>query len=162
MKNKLGISMIVLVVTIVFIAILASAVAIQVSNSSGKERLSVFVNNVTVIEEYIKSCEILKEEMPFGDEMSKEEVISLISTEDLNYFTSDLSANGDSSTISFKKVDMSKVGIKKEFYGYGKEGANDIFIYSETTGTVYYLMGISYNNKTYFSINGDITNIINK
>jgi hypothetical protein len=138
-----------------------STIALRINIASGRENISVLVNNIDTIEEYIKSCEVLNEDLPFeSKELSISEVRNLIDADKLSEFNNELESNGDNSTTFFKKVDISKVGIKKELTGYGKNGENDIYVYSENTGTVYYLAGASYDGNVYFSINYKITNIV--
>lgn len=161
MNRKSGISMMVLVVGIIVSLILLSTIALEIENSSGSEKISVFVNNITVIEDYIKSCNILKEELPLGDSITMQQAKSLVNIEHLQFFSQELAANGDSGISSFKKVDLNNAGIKKQFTGYGNEGPNDIYIYSENSGRVYYLYGLEYKDKVYFSVNNEITNIAN-
>ena len=55
---------------------------------------------------------------------------------------------------------MKRAGIKKTFTGYEKQGENDIYVYSESTGTVYYLLGVEYDGRVYFSVNNNVTNIV--
>jgi len=160
MNKKSGISMIVLVITIVMIIILMSTVALKMNVATNSEALSVFVNNLSVIEEYIASCNILKEDLPFSGELSLEEVRSRITPEYLNIFNIELNNNGDDSTLLFKKVDMSEIGIKKKFTGYEEDGQNDIYVYSELTSTVYYLKGVEIDGDVYFSLNDKVNNIV--
>lgn len=164
MKNKKGVSMIILLITIIVVIILMSSITLKLGIASGREDLSILVNNISVIEEYIESCNILKEDLPFCGNLSMSDVINLVDTEYISSFDNELAKNGDADTTTFKKVDLSKVGIKKTFTGYGEEGKkgeNDIYIYSEKSGTVYYLYGVEYDKNVYFSINDEVTNIVN-
>lgn len=158
MERKSGISMFILLITIIVVIILASTITISLDQISTKKDLSIFANNISAIEEYIKSCNILKEELPFDGELTLEEVKSRVDSEYIENFTNELLNNGDNLTVSFKKVDMSKIGVENKSTGYEKEGINDIYIYSELTGTVYYLMGIENEENIIFSINESVIN----
>lgn len=160
MNKKSGVSMLVLIITIVVVIILMSTISLKIKNAKNNGNLSVFVNNLSVIEEYIESCNVLKEESPFSEDLKLEEVKAKVLPEYLDFFNSELISNGDEYTTSFKKVDMSKIGIKKKFTGYEQEGENDIYVYSEVTGTVYYLIGTEVNGEIYFSISDKVTNIV--
>lgn len=160
MNKKSGLSMLMLIITIVVLIILMSAITLKISIASGRENLSVLVNNVSVIEEYIASCNVLKEELPFSETLTAAQVKALIDEDNVVDFQNELTNNGDSSTTSFKKIDMKRAGIKKTFTGYEKQGENDIYVYSESTGTVYYLLGVEYDGRVYFSVNNNVTNIV--
>ena len=139
MNKKSGISMMMLIITIVVLVILLSAITLRLN---------------------IASCNVLKEELPFNGVITNTQVKSLIDEEYTSNFNEELTQNGDNTTTSFMKIDLSKIGIKKTFSGYEKEGENDIYIYSENTGIVYYLLGVEYDGNVYFSINNDVTNIV--
>lgn len=163
-NNKKGISMIILIITIVIIIILMATISLRISIASGRERLSTLVNNIQVIEEYINSCKIMNEDLPKYDENTTytlDDLKNIVSSSKLYDFESDIAANGESNESTFWRVDIKKMGIKKEFTGLKKDGdESDIYVYSETTGTVYYLHGIRYDGRYHFTINDSITNIV--
>ena len=160
MKNKKGVSLVILIMTIIVMVVLASTVTLQVVSTARNERLSVFVNNLIVIEEYMDSCNILKEDLPYTEELTLAQVKNLVGSTNLSKFNEELNKRGDASTAVFKKIDVSKIGIRKEFYGREEKGANDIFVYSEATGTAYYLLGVDYKGVMYFCINEDVTSFV--
>lgn len=160
MNKKSGISMLNLLITIIVVIILASTITVSVSILSARHNLSVFVNNILVIEEYIKSCNVLKEELPFNGELTLDEVKERIDIEYLENFNKEITNNGEISTISFRKIDMSKIGVDKKYTGYEKDGLNDVYIYSEVTGIVYYLKGVKDDENVYFSVNENVINTV--
>ena len=62
-------------------------------------------------------------------------------------------------TITFKLVDLSAAGINETEFGKGS--GRDIYVLSEATGIVYYLAGVSYENKTYYTMTDEIYTTIN-
>lgn len=160
MNKRSGISMFILLITVIVIIILASTITLSISSLSNKHKINIFVNNLSTIEEYISSLNILKEEMPFDEDLTIDEVRAKLETENLEAFNNEILSNGDNTTTYFKKVNLSKLEINEKNTGYEKKGQNDIYIYSENTGIVYYLKGIKLDENIYFSINDKLTNIV--
>ena len=157
---KKGISMLMLVVTILMMIIIMSTITVSINITTGRENISTLENNLSTIEEYVDSCRILNEELPFSSSMSYEDVKKLVDSNNFTEFNNELMSNGDSVSSTFRKVEISEIGIKKEFYGYGKNGKDDIFVYSEDTGIAYYLKGVLYKGERYFSISSRLTNFV--
>lgn len=160
MNKRSGISMFILLITIIVIIILISTITLSISSLSNRHKISIFVNNLSTIEEYISSLNILKEEMPFDEDLTIDEVRAKLETENLEAFNNEILNNGDNTTVVFKKVNLTKLEINEKNTGYAKKGENDIYIYSENTGIVYYLKGIKLDENIYFSINDKLTNIL--
>ena len=53
--------------------------------------------------------------------------------------------------ITFKKIDMSLINMLNLEYGNEKE-TDDVYVVSETTGKVYYLLGIEYDKVYYYTL----------
>ena len=155
MKNKN-----ILLITIIFVVILLSAIYLNLSDVSSINKIGIFTTNLTTIQDYITSCNLMKEELPFDGDILVEDVKLNMTEEYLEKFIIELENRGDSETVSVKKIDLNKIGVHEDSTGFGENGENDIYVYSENTDTVYYLMGIKYNGDIYFCINNKITNII--
>lgn len=159
--RKKGISMVVLIVTLIVMIILMSTIVLTLTTMSGKEKMSVFVHNLQVMEEYIQSSEILKEELPFEESMLRmDEIKNLVESDKKSDFEKELENNGENVTTTFRKIDMDKIGVYEKITGYGKKGEKDSYVYSESTGIVYYLAGISYKGNIYFSMKDEVTNLV--
>lgn len=160
MSKKSGISMFVLILTVIISIILLSAVSLNLADVSGINKIGIFATNLNTIQEYISSCNMLKEELPFNGEISLQEIKSKLSDEYYSYFMLELKDKGDEETVSFKKVDLTAIGTYETSTGFEENGESDIYVYSEITDTVYYLKGLKYKGEVYFCINNKITNII--
>ena len=60
-KSNNGISLVVLIVTIVMMIILASTAIVKINVSSNNSRLSVFTTNVSSLEENVKAKYVLEQ-----------------------------------------------------------------------------------------------------
>lgn len=160
MNKKNGISMFVLILTVIIVIILLSAVSLNLSDVSSINKIGIFATNLNTIQEYISSCNMLKEELPFNGEISLEEIKSKMTDEYYAYFMIELEEKGDKTTVNFKKVDLTAIGTLETATGFEENGETDIYVYSEITDTVYYLKGLKHKGEIYFCINNKITNII--
>lgn len=160
MNKKSGISMFVLLITVIVAVILLSAISLNLTDVSSINKIGIFATNLNTIQEYITSCNLLKEELPFGGDILVEDIKSKMTEEYLEKFLIELENSGDSETSSFKKIDLNKIGAHADSTGFGEDGENDIYVYSEVTDIVYYLKGVRYKSDIYFCINNKITNII--
>ena len=62
--------------------------------------------------------------------------------------------------IILSEIDYKLLGFNTLKYGVGKEGANDIYAVSETTGIVYYVKGLNLGNDTYYMLNEELSGLI--
>lgn len=61
-------------------------------------------------------------------------------------------------TISFKSIDFNLIGINDLRYGTSNQ-TRDIYVLSENTGKVYYLLGVEYNGKIHYTLTEEMYNL---
>lgn len=164
MRKKNGIALLYLVLIIILMLIIAGTVLVNMNVSSDSTRLSTFVNNVTQIQEAVRAEYLLDGTIPQKentDILSKDDVIAMVYEENREAFREELLLNNESSYVKFIELDLSKLGITKEKYGFGERGTDDVYVVTTDTLRVYYLYGTRYNNERYFSLNTKIASILN-
>lgn len=156
---KKGISIVTLVITIIIMAILAGVVVSLGSNTAEDVEINTFaveiLNIQTSVDEYYYRNNIY----PTGETATIN--LSNIKTNSLSQFQYETAV---SNVITLKKVNLTLLGIKDNEYGNNKV-AMDTYAVSETTGKVYYLLGVEYVDKVYYTLTdeiykvADVTNI---
>ncbi len=161
--RKRGISLTVLLITIIMMIILASTAIIQINVSSDNSRLSVFATNVSQLEENIKAKYIIDHEIPYDTSttsLTKNDVLSIVDVKKRDLLEMELAQNGESDSSIFYILDVNNLGADKLDTGNKKLGEEDIYIVSANTLKVYYLYGVKYNGTRYFSINNNVEKIV--
>jgi Tfp pilus assembly protein PilE len=161
MKNyeKTGISLIVLIITIIVALILIATAVISTTNAIDDTNITTFMDSLTEVQEATESYYIANNVMPMidGSEvMNKDGLISISrSSEKL---LEELTENSDLDS-QFYKLDLAKLNVTKTPYGYKKSGENDIFVIAYPSMNVYYPYGVNARSTIYFSITSKISNV---
>ena len=164
MGKKNGIALLYLIIVIILMLILAGTVVVNMNTSSDSTRLSTFANNITQIQEAVRAEYILDGTIPQKADttvLSKDDVITRVYVDNREAFREELLLNNESSNVEFLELDLGKLGITKEKYGFGERGTDDVYVVTTDTLRVYYLYGTEYNDERYFSLNTKIASILN-
>lgn len=152
MKDKKGISLIVLVITIIVAAMLLSITFIALDRNVENASLSGFLEDLKQVEDLASANLIENGESVFSVILTLDDVKEIVGTQKLQDFKNELNINLDNNETKFYKVDLSKLGIVKSTRGNGENGKNDIYVLASNSLHAYYLKGITVKNNTYFSI----------
>lgn len=154
-SNKSGISLAILVVSIIVLLILTSTIVISTSNVNDTAKLTTFANNLSKIQEYTTNYYISNNLMPCLNEiMTINELLSISNNSDI--LLEEITSNKDLDT-DFYTIDLSKINLTTIPYGFKEHGPNDIFVVSYPSMNVYYAAGITTQYTTYFSLTDKIT-----
>lgn len=162
---KAGISLVVLMITIVVMIILVSVITVSARNSINDARLSSFASDLFAVEDAVKAYYFKTNEMPYPDDNvvlhTKDQIKTISGEENAEYLEQELAENHDNneSTIKFYYVDLAKIDVERTNTGLGKEGENDVYVVSYPTLDVYYLKGIVVDGKRYFSLTSKISDM---
>lgn len=165
MRQKEGISLIILVITIVVAIILASVVISDLSNSSSSGIKSQFAIDVSNIKNNVDIYYLQNGTLPVSSDasyMSQDDILNLSSSDALKKGIlleqiKEKKENYDDGTKGkYYIIDLGKIGITKSKYGTKKYGTNDIYVVSENRN-VYYLKGIEVDGKIYYTLTSDLT-----
>lgn len=152
---KRGVTLTVLMITIVIMVILSSTIIINVGSAITDTRKTTFASDLKVIEDAVSVYYIQNDKLP-SDEvtMSENEILTLSGSDNMSYLKEELSLNGDDNENlemgSFYKIDLSKLNIENSSKGLGE--GNDVYVVSSLSLKVYYLAGISADSTKYFSL----------
>lgn len=144
MKNKEGISLIVLVIIVIVMIILSSVVIISgksIYEDSQKSKMQIEIAQIENLTNnyYTRKSGVLdftKVEVTVPDE----------------YLTQFLGENIVDSKVTMYIVDLNKIDASETSYGNLELGQNDRYIYSTTTKKVYYEKGLKIGGQIYYRI----------
>ncbi len=163
-KTKKGLSLAVLVISIIVSLILISISIVGVKNSIDNASIAAYANDLASIEEAVRNYYIENDEFPSIDSenvMSQEEVLALAGTG----FQDELIANKDYVDIianptlvgAYYQIDLAKIDIDKSIRGTKASGQNnDVFVVSYPSMNIYYLKGNVIKKKAYYSLTSDL------
>lgn len=149
---KKGISLVSLVIVIIIMVILAGIVVIEGFESNENIAIDTFALELLDVQNGVDEYYYRNEKYPSGDQY----ILDTTKVESLEQFTDEeIIENG----INFKIVDLSLIGINSTEFGSGK--GKDIYVLSEKTGIVYYLEGVKFKDKTYYTLTDELYEITN-
>ena len=168
MKNRQGVSLLVLTVTIVLMIVLLTTSVVIAGNIIDNSRLSSFASEVFDVKDATEVYYAYNEEFPYLDEdkaYSKGEILALVEPEYQNVFLNELILNGDNASSddmgSFYKIDLSKIDVEQTTRGIKKDGnERDVFVISYPSMNVYYLDGVAAKNTKFFSVTSRVTTLV--
>ena len=141
---KKGITISILVVTVVLMFILATTATVvgvrTIQTASYEEFLSKLERVSTDVNKYV----IDNKTLPTTNEIVAKEGLP-------NGLKENLNNKGDSANNLFV-IDMSKLRTESVNLGKGTIEDMDVFVVAENTNNVYYLKGIEYRGVTYYAI----------
>lgn len=166
MKNKnviykKGISLAVLMVTVIVSLILISTLALSTIDSIDTANLKVFAMDLREITEATEEYYIINNIMPTINDagsMSRAEILNI--TRYSNELTSELTENGDLDS-NFYAIDLDKINVQKTSYGKKVAGESDIFVIAFPSMNVYYLHGFKVKDKVYISLVEELSSLVN-
>lgn len=155
MNKKMGISLVVLVVTIMVMSIITGVILIRVNASDVKAKQISFIEELGEIHEACQIYYIRNGKYPVIEEASytKEQILQLVG-EDSTLLQEEFTLNKDTSQ-NFYEIDLYQVHRSKGTRGYGEDN-RDIYVLNESATCVYYLKGIAADNTKYFSVSSKL------
>ena len=167
MNNRKGISLIMLIITIVLALILVMSTAAVVGNAINNSRITTFASDVLEVQDALKSYYIQNDVIPvLGDEKvySQFEIEDFLeNAKQIALFEEELSLNGDFNDNrnlgAFYILDIGALGVEQTARGL-QEQENDVYVASYPSMNVYYLKGLSTRKTTYFSMSPRLSSLI--
>ena len=150
---KKGVSLVSLIVVIVVMSMIAGVVVLKINDSTELIKFSTFVTEIYDIQNAVDEYYYRYNKYPVKNEYVFD--VSNVDTKFISQFSEEEMVN---STISFKIIDLSAIGINKIEYGKGKN--LDIYALSEKTGNIYYLKGFEYEDELYYTLTKEVYDII--
>lgn len=172
MKKYNGVTMIVLVLTILVIIIISGVTIATAGSLLENSKVTTFAEDLKSVEDATKMYYIENDDLPVLGEniaLSYAQVKSLVESKNLSFFETETIENEDKPTSdslgAFYKIDLAKIGATKVSRGIEENGdTSDVFVVSYPSMNVYYLKGLLARSKAYFSLTKEISNVtkINK
>ena len=169
--NKKGISLIVLVITIIVSLILVSIGVAATGNAIENANITEYIDNLNLVKDSVESYYISNGEFPISDTYAynQGEIISLVSesknSQEVETFIYDLRQTEDyydsDELGEFYIIDLNKLGIEKSEIGNGVKSKLDIFVFSYPSMNIYYLEGMKLKNDVYYTLSKRLTYISN-
>ncbi len=147
-KNKNGITMLVLVAIIMATLVITSTIIISYSNFKTGAKKKAFNHEISVVSNQLKQYSIRNNKLPL-----EEGIYEINISEYDNSFSSQLAENGEiikNGKVELYRIDLSEIDIENTNWGKGKKGEVEGYFYSKVTENIYYLPGASIGNKLYF------------
>ncbi|MCX8074717.1 MAG: hypothetical protein N2749_03920 [Clostridia bacterium] len=163
-NSKKGVSLVVLIITIIAAIILITAAIIQTRSSIAQATLTSFATDLSKIQDLTNEFYINHGTFPVPDSSSsslnQSQVTNMVDSRYRNNFIYELSSNGDyyddSNLGTFYEIDLGKINIKTTVAGAKTLGQNDVYVVSYPSMKVYYLLGLNVQNNVYFSLSNKL------
>lgn len=156
---KKGITFVTMVATIAIMIIITSTIAVAGSNVSNNAKKIAFATEINSLQE-ATSAYVIKNngEYPIQDSISLD--ISKLSAKAKKQFSDNGEVINSDNKILLSKIDYNKIQNNNLKYGNQKNGDNDIYAVSNTTGKVYYAKGIKIASDVYFTLTTDLARLL--
>lgn len=152
-KVKKGISLVSLIISIIIMTILAGIVTISGISSVKSVALDTFALEILDIQNAVEEYRYKYGKYP----VTTDYLFDTRNVEDISQFSEETITDNN---INFKLVDLSSIGIRNTKYG-NNDTLKDVYVLSEKTGIVYYLTGVSYERKRYYTLTDELYSLLN-
>lgn len=155
--NKKGMSLIVLIVTLIVMSILAGVAILSLNNSTDEAKKIGFAAELKEITEAAQAYYLQYGELPVFDDKSytKEELLAISSNS--MKLQIEFNTNKDKAS-NYYKIDLSKLTQNDSLYGNSKS-QNDFYVIGEDGNFVYYPLGVKIDTEIYFSFTEKLVQI---
>ena len=153
-KNKSGITMLVLVAIIMATLVITSTIIISYSNFKVGAKKKAFNHEISVVSNQLKRYSMRNDKLPVEDGVYEINVLEYD-----NSFSYQLEENGESienGKVELYRINLSEIDIENTNWGKGTKSEIEGYFYSKMTGNIYYLPGASIGNKMYFCSSEEI------
>lgn len=152
-SKKDGISLLVLVITIVVTIILASTIVISYNAITTSTLKKEFAKEIYTIQKQVEQYKFMNNIYPLGEDITID--LSTINESNKIEFKDE---NGyESGKIILKKIDLYEAGVESVKRGVAKDGDTaDVYAYSTVTGKAYYIKGVKISKVMYYSLTDEL------
>lgn len=166
LTTKQGVSLVVLIITIIVAIALLSVSVVAVKNSVDNAAVTAFAQDLSTIGEMTQDYYLKNEDYPKltgTDAMSQGDVLTLAGG-NANALLEEMRLNNDivanDSMGTYYQLDITKLNIAKTTRGTQKEGAtDDVYVVCYPSQNVYYVKGLKAKGQTYFSLSSKLVDI---
>ncbi|MBR1884526.1 MAG: hypothetical protein IJ809_06350 [Clostridia bacterium] len=153
MKEKKGISMVALVITIAVIIIISSTAIFEYKNVIEKARKRDLATDFYAMQQAIDDYEFIHGSLP----LSSEVYISVPAVASEQFASEPGYSTGK---LDVYYVDYNKLNTEKLARGMQQNGIDDRYVYSKWTDKLYYLQGETVGGTTYYTLNNELYSLL--
>lgn len=146
MKNKSGITMTMLIISIAIMVLLMTSSVIIGTGYITDAKYDDFKTMVSEVSNSVNAYLLENGTLPFTSSNQ-----SILYNNYSSDFAKEVEEKGDAKNKLYI-VDIAKLGNFTIKNGKGEKGATDIFVVAENTNNVYYLKGYKYKGKMYYGV----------
>lgn len=151
--KKEGMTLAILVVTIIIMMILISAIVVSFNSIKTSTRKKEFAKEIYTVESLVEKYKFEHEEYPVND--SKTFSLATINSTDKVQFINE--PGYATNLVDFKVIDLYEAGVENITRGIKKNSnENDVYVLSLTTGKVFYLNGEKIGDDTYYTLTDEL------
>lgn len=154
MSDKKGINLVILTITIVVLAILATIFTVDMQNSIDNAYIVSFAEELRNILDATNVYYLENGAYPISESYTKEEFLNLTANENIEGLQEELTLNKETST-SFYKINLNL--IKSSGGLFSKLGEqHNVYVINEDATNIYYPSGYTVGEETYYSLSSKI------
>lgn len=153
--NKKGVSLIVLVVTVVILGVLVRVTLTQGVRSVNVSKLNLLEADLSQIQEYVLTNTTSNEEVQtfaLKETLNKTQMFERVGEKNKSFLEEEFVKNNETEESLFTQLDTESIGKNNLANGSGKQGPNDFYYISNVTNKVYYLQGLELEGKVHYSL----------
>lgn len=151
-KNKRGVSLVILAVTIIVALALLSTIVISYDKIKNSTKKREFAREIYTIQKLSDEYYFKNNKLPTGAEHS----FSNVEPECKSQFDGD-----DIAGSIYRELDLYSLGVENVARGAKKDGDNsDVYVVSETTRRVYYLKGYEVAGYKYYTLTNELKKLV--
>lgn len=147
-KDKEGISVITVAVSIVVMIIILTIIVISTNSIIENTRKKQFNREISLVKSSLDKY-ISRNSGKIVYSNTVEINIADISENEIDQFSSETAFDGK---IILKVIDLNEINVENITFGNGKEGIKDRYLVSLSTGKIYYEKGLTIGKNTYYTI----------
>lgn len=155
-KRKQGITIALLVGTVVILLIIVSAITVSYANIKDTTNKREFAKEIYTIGTLLEKYRFEKGTYPEKGEFTLD--LNSINGNSRDQFATEPSYA--SNTILLSKLDLASMDVETVNRGMEKEGNTDIYAVSKSTGNIYYIQGEKIGNTVYYTLTDELKGLI--
>ena len=151
-NNKNGITLVALIATIMVIIILTTTAVVSYSSFSVNAKKRAFANEIYTLQKQVEDYKFRNNKYPIGN--AKEVSISSLDSQLVSIFNT----NGEQiqeNKVTFYEIDFEKLDLDSLTRGMNNT-SNDIYLFSNESKKVYYIVGEKIGDKTYYFLDDEL------
>ena len=155
-KRKQGITIALLVGTVVILLIIVSAITVSYANIKDTTNKREFAKEIYTIGTLLEKYRFEKGTYPEKGEFTLD--LNSINGNSRDQFVNE--PNYASNTILLSKLDLASMDVETVNRGVEKEGNTDIYAVSKSTGNIYYIQGEKIGDTVYYTLTDELKGLI--